>query len=322
VKTDDSVYLTGPTASGKSRIGVELAKLLGAEVVALDSMTLYRGMDIGTAKPAIEERGGIPHHLLDVLDPSEGSSVAWYLEQARRVVEEIRSRGRRALFVGGTPLYLKALLRGLFVGPAADQEVRDRLMAEAIDVGGTSLHERLSRIDPAAASRIHPNDQRRLVRAMEVHELTGRPLSEFQTQHENRVLGVPAVYLRVPRPSLHERIDRRTESMFLGGLVEETRRLLERERPLHPVPAQAAGYRESIGLLAGKCDQPTAIHRTQARTRQLAKRQETWFRGLAELEPFDVSPHESPEIVARRLNSWLVGRGECHARGGELGEGD
>ena len=169
-----AIYLTGPTASGKTAIGVALARRLDAEIVAVDSMTLYRGMDIGTAKPTDAERGGIPHHLIDVLDPWQAASVAEYRRWALAAVEDIERRGKRVLFVGGTPLYLKALLRGLFQGPGADSGLRLRLEREAEEGGTKALHRRLAAVDPPTAARLHPNDRRRVIRALELIELTGQ----------------------------------------------------------------------------------------------------------------------------------------------------
>src|SRR5438105_1941285 len=178
-----AVYLTGPTASGKTAVGVALARRLDTEIVAMDSMTIYRGMDIGTAKPTMAERGGIPHHLVDVIEPWESASVAEYRRWARDAVDAIERRGRRVLFVGGTPLYLKALLRGLFEGPGSDPELRRRLEQEAERHGDPVLHERLADLDPATAARLHPHDRRRIVRALEVIEQTGRPMSALQAEH-------------------------------------------------------------------------------------------------------------------------------------------
>src|SRR5437773_3711676 len=171
----NAYILTGPTGSGKTQLGLELAERLGAEIVSMDSMALYRGLDIGTAKPTPEERRRVPHHRVDVLDPWESASVAWWRERAAENCRAIEARGPRVLFVGGTPLYLKALLRGLFDGPPADPELRARLEAEAERDGDIALHARLAAVDPAAAQRLHPNDRRRVVRALEVWELTGKP---------------------------------------------------------------------------------------------------------------------------------------------------
>ena len=297
-----AIYLTGPTASGKTAAGVALARRLGAEIVAMDSMTIYRGMDIGTAKPGMAERGGIAHHLIDVIDPWESASVADYRRWARDVVAAIERRGHRALFVGGTSLYLKALLRGLFEGPGTDPELRRRLEQDAQTHGDPALHQRLAALDPATAARLHPHDRRRVVRALEVIELTGRPLSTLQAQHGRPApAGVPVYALEPPRASLSDRINRRVLGFFDAGLVEEVRTLQAGARPLSPVAAQAIGYREVIAMLAGQATLGETIERIQTRTRQFAKRQATWFRGLEEVCLFPVGPDEDPEAIAERL---------------------
>ncbi len=302
-----AIYLTGPTASGKTAVGVALAGRLGAEVVALDSMTLYRGMDVGTAKPTEEERGGVPHHLIDVLDPWEAASVADYRTRAARTVADLEARGKRALFVGGTPLYLKALLRGLFEGPGADTALRRSLEEEGDRAGDAALHTRLAAIDPVSAARLHPNDRRRVIRALEVAIVSGRPLSDQQREHDRPARGVAVFALERPRPELHSRIDRRVVAMFEGGLVEEVRRLLDDPRGFHDVPAQGVGYRETIALLRGEADLSTTIARVQARTRQFAKRQATWFRGLGEVQPWPVED-ERAEVTADKLAGMIERR--------------
>jgi tRNA dimethylallyltransferase len=297
-----AIYLTGPTASGKTAVGVALARRLDAEVIALDSMTLYRGMDIGTAKPSREEQGGIPHHLLDVLAPWDAASVADYRSWALEAALTIERRGKRVLFVGGTALYLKALLRGLFEGPSADPALRQSLEDEANRLGEASLHARLATLDPATAARLHLNDRRRIVRALEVIELTGRPLSSLQQEHDRPApSGVPVFALERPRDELRARIDRRVLQMFADGLVDEVRALLTGPRPLGSVPAQGVGYREVIDMLAGTLDKDDVIARVQARTRQFAKRQATWFRGLDEVEAWPVPNDEPPDVTAQRL---------------------
>lgn len=304
-----ALYLTGPTASGKTAVGVCLAERLEAEVIALDSMTLYRGLDIGTAKPTVAERRGVPHHLIDVLDPWQAASVADYRAWALAAAQAIEARGHRVLFVGGTALYLKVLLRGLFAGPGADDAVRDRLEAEADTLGDAALHARLATLDPTTAARLHPNDRRRVVRALEVLEVTGQPISAYQTDHEQVAEGVRVVALEPPRPVLHERINARVRQMFAEGLVAEVERVQAGPQPLHPVPAQGVGYREVLGLLAGAIDEPTAIELTQTRTRQFAKRQGTWFRGLAEVHPWPLDPGMPPERTATDLAAWFAAAG-------------
>jgi tRNA dimethylallyltransferase len=277
----NALVLTGPTGSGKSRLALELAPLLGAEIVGMDSMTLYRGMDVGTAKPTPEERRLVPHHLIDVLEPWQPASVAWWLGRAAECCRDIEARGRRALFVGGAPLYLKALLHGLFDGPPADEGLRARLAEEAARDGRPALHARLAGVDPAAAARLHPNDVRRVVRALEVWELTGRPLSAWQTQWQGPPAAAPrCVWVDRPRAELYRRIDARAREMVAAGLVEEVRALRSSPRPISREARQALGYKELFAYLDGEGTLEEAVGRIQARTRQFAKRQLTWFRHL------------------------------------------
>jgi tRNA dimethylallyltransferase len=292
-----TLILTGPTGSGKSRLALDLAERLNAEIVSMDSMALYRRMDIGTAKPTAEERRRVPHHLLDVLDPWESASVAWWLERAAACCRDIVGRGKRPLVVGGTPLYLKALLCGLFDGPPADETIRCRLSAEP----AAALHARLAAVDPASAARLHPNDVRRVIRALEVWELTGRPLSAWQTQWRGtgaRSEGrgarlrfpsplaprpsplLPSLCLDLPREELYARIDARVERMIAEGLVEEVRALRRLERPLSREAGQALGYKEMFDYLDGRVDLEETVRRIQMRSRNFAKRQRTWFRSL------------------------------------------
>jgi tRNA dimethylallyltransferase len=279
---DHALILTGPTGSGKSALALALAVRLNAEVVAMDSMTLYRGMDVGTAKPSPEDRRRVPHHLLDVLDPWESASVAWWLERAAAAVRNIEGRGKQALFVGGTALYLKALLHGLFEGPPAEEALRRELEAEADALGKHALHDRLRQLDPATAARLHPNDVRRVVRALEVHALTGRPMSAWQTQWRApaKVAEDRCLCLDVPRPELYRRIDARVTQMIADGLVEEVRRLTRLDRPLSKEARQALGYKELFDHLEGRGSLDEAVTRIQARSRNFAKRQLTWFRHL------------------------------------------
>jgi tRNA dimethylallyltransferase len=284
----NTLILTGPTGSGKSQLALELAEGLGAEIIAMDSMTLYRGMDIGTAKPGPEERGRVPHHLLDVLDPWESASVAWWLERAARCFQDIEARGRRALIVGGTPLYLKALLHGLFEGQPGDAALRGQLEEEARTFGPEALHLRLAQVDPVSASRLHANDVRRVVRALEVWELTGQPISALQSQWTNPVAeGNPnrCLCLDVSRAELYELINARVLEMIEAGLVKEVERLRGLPKPLSREASQAVGYKELFAYLDGQVTLDEAIARIQTRSRQLAKRQMTWFRSLSECQP-------------------------------------
>jgi tRNA dimethylallyltransferase len=297
-----AIYLTGPTASGKTAVGVALARRLGAEIFALDSTTLYRGMNIGTAKPTLEERGGIPHHLIDVIEPWESASVSAYRRWAQSALAEVEQRGKPVLFVGGTALYLKVLLRGLFQGPGADHGLRRRLERVAEAEGDSALHDRLAAIDPAAAVRLHPRDRRRVIRAIEVTTLTGQPMSVLQAEHDQPAPAtVPVVALQLPRGTLIDRINERVLRFFDSGLVEEVRALQAGARPLCDAAAGVIGYHEVIAMLAGHAALGQTIERVQARTRQFAKRQATWFRGLEEVRSVPVAPDEDPEATAERM---------------------
>jgi len=276
----DCWFLAGPTASGKSAIAIPLARRLGAEIVSVDSIAVYRGLDIGSAKPSPADRAAVPHHCLDLVSPAEPFSVAAWLTAAAAAVADCRSRGRRILFVGGTPLYLRALRDGLAPLPPADPGLRAELLAEAAARGSELLHARLAAIDPPAASRIHPRDTKRIVRALEVATLTGRPLSAIQTAAPDPLFESRLMILDISRAVLAARIDRRVEAMFAGGLVEETAEALAAPGGIGSTASQAAGYTEAIDLLAGRIDRAEAIRRTQTRTRQLAKRQRTWLRSF------------------------------------------
>jgi tRNA dimethylallyltransferase len=297
-----AIYLTGPTASGKTAVGVELARRLDAEILAMDSATLYRGMDLGTAKPTMAERSGVPHHLIDMIDPWETASVSDYRAWAWAAIADVEKRGKRVLFVGGTPLYLKVLLRGLFSGPAADAALRQTLEREADSLGNVALHSRLSALDPTTGARLDQRDRRRVIRALEVIERTGKPLSDLQLEHgQPAPAAVRVIALELPRVILHDRINRRVSRFFEAGLVDEVRALCSGPRPLSHTAAQAIGYREVIAMLGGEATLDQTIERVQARTRQFAKRQATWFRGLVEVRPARVLPDESAATIAERL---------------------
>ncbi len=306
----DCWYLTGPTAAGKTAVGIELAKRIGAEIVVLDSMTVYAGMDIGTAKPTAEQRAAVPHHLLDVAAPSEDYSLSQYIDAAHEAIADIRGRGREVLFVGGTALYLKSLLRGVYQGPPADWEFRREIEREVEQVGSAALHQRLAVVDPLAAAKLHPNDKRRIIRALEVHRQTGQPLSHRQTQFDE---GRPAEQCKVfvlqwPRDELHRRIELRVDQMFVAGLVDEVRGLLDRYGSLSRTASQAVGYREVLEHLAGGASLEETIEKVKARTRQFARRQETWFRGLSECTFVPVEEEEPAVAVASRIQDLVAQR--------------
>ncbi len=296
-------FLTGPTASGKTETALLLAERLDAEIVAMDSMSLYRGMDIGTAKPAAPEQARVPHHLIDVAWPDEDYSLAQYVHAASDAVADILKRGRTPLFVGGTGLYLRGLLRGVFQGPPADWELRRTLEAQAEEHGPHWLAEQLRQVDPVTAAKLHPNDRRRIVRALEVFRLTGQPLSALQTQEplppEQRPRGV--FWLEVPRDWLYQRINDRVDSMIQRGLVDEVQRLLSSSHPPARTARQALGYAEIIGYLEDRYSLAEAIDTIKTRSRQFAKRQHTWFRNLAECRPLPVTIPTDPADIAAAL---------------------
>jgi tRNA dimethylallyltransferase len=297
-------FLAGPTAVGKSEAGVELAKRIGAEIVSLDSMSIYRGMDVGTAKPSAELRRIVPHHLIDVVEPHEEFSVAQYVDAAAAASQQIVSRGRVPLFVGGTGLYLRSLLRGVFEGPSANLELRQELQADAARLSPGALHARLQSVDPVSAARIHANDTRRVIRALEVYTTTGLALSQFQRQLPLPVDERPSnvFWLAPPRAWLHKCINRRVEKMFAEGLLDEVRRLLASPQPLSRTARQALGYQEAIDHLAGRFSLEETITRIQARTRQFAKRQHTWFRHLEECRTVGITGDETASELAERLS--------------------
>lgn len=300
---DDAWFLTGATAAGKTQVGVALARLIGAEIISLDSMAVYRGMNIGTAKPTPEEREDVPHHLIDVVEPTADFSIAEYLTAAHACAADIRRRGREVLFVGGTPLYLKALLRGLTSGPEANTELRQLLQYEADQSGPDALHARLSTIDPDAAAKIHPHDARRIIRALEVYEATGQPISASQEhfQSDSQAATKRVLVLDWPRATLHQRINARVDTMYAAGLIDEVRGLRKTTNGLGRTAAQAVGYREAQQYLDGQCNLSTAIERTKARTRQFARRQLIWFRALPECRWLAVSDPIDAHRVANQI---------------------
>lgn len=301
----DCWYLTGSTAVGKTAVALELAEQLNAEILSLDSMAVYRGMDIGTAKPTAEQQAQKPHHLIDLVDPCENFSVAQYLELAEAKITEIRSRGRTPLFVGGTPLYLKCLLRGLFDGPGANWELRKEIEAELDQVGAGALHQRLTQVDPVAASQIHANDTRRLVRALEVYRATGQPISHQQLTFEDGAAAEDCnvFVLQRPREEQHARIEQRVDEMMAAGLVEEVQSLIADGKTLGRTAIQAVGYREVIDHFNGEYDADEMVDRIKARTRRFAKRQGTWFRSLGECRFIDVGSDASPADTVQQLLS-------------------
>lgn len=296
-------FLGGPTAVGKSAVALELARRLDGEIVALDSMTLYRGMDIGTAKPTAKEREIVPHHLFDILDPWEEFSVAEYHQAAERMIRDVTSRGKTPLFVGGTGLYLRSLLRGVFEGPPAVPELREEYRRVVAAAGEGELHERLSKVDPMTAARLHPNDSRRVIRALEVYESTGKPISDQQQEPPLPEGDRPqhVYWLSPPRDWLYDRINRRVDQMLEEGLLDEVRRLTALPQGIGQTARQGLGYKELFDYLEGKVPYETAVDAIRTRTRQFAKRQHTWYRNLIECREVPITSDDSVETILARI---------------------
>ena len=269
------IAVVGPTATGKSDLGVALARELGGEVLNADAMQLYRGMDIGTAKLTVAERQGVPHHLLDVLDVTDEASVAAYQRHVSRCVDDVLARGRVPVLVGGSGLYVRAALDVLVI-PPTDPHVRARLEREAADVGPDALHARLADLDPRAAASILPSNARRVVRALEVVELTGRPFSATLPQPQY-LRPTVQLGLGAARPVLDERINRRVEVMWRSGLLDEVRRLVPQGLREGRTASRAVGYAQALAQLDGEIEESVAQERTAQLTRRLARRQESWF---------------------------------------------
>jgi tRNA dimethylallyltransferase len=271
--------ILGPTASGKSHLGIFLAKKLGGEIINCDSLQMYRRFDIGTGKLPESERQGIPHHLIDVLDPTKPFAAGEYARWARRSIEEIESRGKLPIIVGGTGFYFRALVDGLFSGPPRNEELRTRLQASAKAHSSGHLWRILHRLDQASALRIHPNDAPKLIRAIEVSLLARRPMSEEFLKGRNGLENhrVLKFVLSPPREALYNAINLRTQQMFDEGLIDEVKTILASGIPESAPPFLSLGYKESRAYLRGEFNLAEAISITQAKTRQYAKRQVTWF---------------------------------------------
>jgi tRNA dimethylallyltransferase len=296
-------FILGCTGVGKGAVGCELARRIGGQIVSVDSMKVYRRMDIGTGKPPAEVRAGVPHHCIDIVEPSEGFSVAQYVERADAAVEAISAAGDVVLAVGGTSLYLKALSQGLFEGPSADEQARAALKRRARQEGLAALHAELAAVDAEAAWRIHPNDERRIIRALEVYQATGTPISRLQRQWDSqkRRYDCVLVGLRRPKDDQARRINQRARRMIEAGLREEVAALLAEPAGLSRQAAQAVGYAEMIEHLQGRCTLEEAVERIKVGTRRLAKKQRTWHRRFRDVAWFDLAADEAPRQTAERI---------------------
>ena len=307
-----AIALMGPTASGKTALALDWAQRFGGEIVSVDSALVYRGLDIGAAKPSVEERAAVPHHLIDVRDPWQPYSAAEFAHDARAAVDDIVARGRLPILAGGTGLYFRALLQGLSLMPEADPATRAQLETEAAARGWAAMHAELAAVDPAAAARIHVNDPQRIQRALEVYRLSGRCISDWQREAAAASQRFPCRVLKVAvapqdRAVLHARIERRFEAMLAAGFLDEVRalralpHLREHPAPLDLPALRAVGYRQAWEHLEGVLSADEFRDRAIFATRQLAKRQLTWLRGDPALPWFD------PDVDGARLQAALRG---------------
>ena len=278
---DNIICIAGPTATGKTKLSVALAQALGAEIVSFDSMQVYRGMDIGTAKPDLEERGGVPHYMFDVADPAENFSVSRYVEMADPMVQDILRRGKPVILVGGTGLYADSLVAGRDFAPMPRTGRREALEKQAAEEGIGPLYEKLKEVDPESAAAIHPANQKRVIRALEVYLETGRPLSQHNRETREKPPKYHPIWIGldyVNREDLYARIDARVDEMFRLGLAEEVESLLKQGIPENATSMQAIGYKELVSALRGELSMEEARENIKKGTRHYAKRQRTWFR--------------------------------------------
>jgi len=312
----DAVLLLGPTASGKSALAMQLAEKIPLEIVSVDSAQVYRGMDIGTAKPSAADRAAVAHHLIDIRDPSEPYSAAEFVRDATVAIREIRRRGRLPLLVGGTMLYAKALREGLSDLPSADAQVRAQIEAEALDLGWHALHARLAIVDSPTAARLKPNDSQRIQRALEIYEATGTPMSTLLAGDKSSAMTLSIIALLPSnRARLHARIEQRFDAMLNSGLIDEARALQQRGDLLPDLPSmRCVGYRQAWRFIDGNCTFDEFRLAGIAATRQLAKRQMTWLRSMTDaivIEPASATAvHElavALDLQGRRLNQGNIG---------------
>jgi tRNA dimethylallyltransferase len=299
VQRMQTLFLVGPTAVGKSAVALELTPLVDGEIVSADSMQIYRGMDIGTAKPTTAERARVPHHLIDLCEVGDVFDTKRFVELASHAIADIHSRGKVALVVGGTGLYVRALRHGLFEGPPRNEKLRTRLEGMSTE----QLFEELQRLDPLTAGSIDPHNPRRLVRALEVFHETGRPIRELQTQWSKPSVGsgAPIIGLTRDRADLNRRIERRIDQQIAAGWVGEVRNLLSHGLEKNTTAMQAAGYRELVTHVRGDLPLDEAVALIKTRTRQLAKRQLTWFRREPQVDWIEVKGEESALQTAKRV---------------------
>jgi tRNA dimethylallyltransferase len=304
-----AIFLMGPTASGKTTLSVQLAQALNGEIISVDSALVFKGMDIGTAKPTQEERGGIPHHLIDILDPAEAFSTGQFRRQALNIMGDITSRGKIPILVGGTMLYFNALNSGLAKLPEADADIRAKLDQDLEKLGKEALHQRLAKVDPESAARIHPNDPQRIQRALEVYEISGKPLTSFFIEAQAQDIPYQRIKLIIApqdRAILHDIIARRFKQMLEQGFIDEVVALYQRGDLTEKMPSvRAVGYRQAWSYLQGEYDLETMIEKAIVATRQLAKRQFTWLRREVDAASFQAGQKDLLAKVLETVNDKL-----------------
>lgn len=303
------VVIVGPTAVGKTALSLQLAVEFQGEILSGDSMQVYRGMDIGTAKASPEELAVVPHHLIDIVEPDEEYSVAIFQTMARRLISEVNQRGHIPFIVGGTGLYIQSVTHAYeFAETAQDVELRERLQRYADLEGVEALHQRLAAIDPITAERLHPNDVKRVIRAIEIYEVTGSRMADYQHRAEQSGYDVAIIGLTMDRALLYERINQRVDLMIEAGLVEEVRVLLDRGFDPNSAAMQGLGYKELVPYLYGEITLEKAINDIKQRTRHFAKRQLSWFRRMPEIQWFDVTEPDSRDRVFATISQSLAGK--------------
>jgi len=303
------VIILGPTAVGKTAISIEIAKRLNGEIISADSMQIYKYMDIGTAKPSIEEREGVPHHLLDVVYPDEPFNVSLYKDLATKTIKEIYSRGKLPIVAGGTGLYINSLIYPLdFTDAHEDKEYREKLEKEAEEKGKDWLYNKLKLVDPETAKRLHPNDVRRIIRALEVYHITGKPMSEYYGRdlRKNHQYSIVLIGLTMERNKLYDRINKRVDIMVENGLVDEVKWLMEKGYDRNLNSMQGLGYKEIIQYLLGRRTLEEAIYILKRDTRRFAKRQLTWFRRLTHVNWLEVDTFEDKEELIKHICDWIM----------------
>ncbi|TAN71800.1 MAG: tRNA (adenosine(37)-N6)-dimethylallyltransferase MiaA [Methylobacter sp.] len=306
-----AIFLMGPTASGKTALSVQLAQALNGEIISVDSALVFKGMDIGTAKPTLEERGGIPHHLIDILAPAESYSTGQFRKQALSLMDDIARRGKMPILVGGTMLYFNVLNSGLAVLPEADPAIRAKLDQDLEQLGKEALHSRLAEIDPESAARIHPNDPQRVQRALEVYEISGKPLTSFFTEAQAQDIPYQRIKLIIApqdRAILHDIIARRFKQMLEQGFIDEVAALYQRGDLCEKMPSvRAVGYRQAWSYLQGEYDLETMTEKAIIATRQLAKRQFTWLRRETDAANFQTGQADLLAKVLAEIKDKLSG---------------